>query len=315
MDSSEMQFKRGKRRQSHDSTFNFGHTDEGHDLEPPQPYRTIRQRRPARHLSKRQQPGVEEPTLSGILTPSSTAWVTSSISLPAITSISTDTSGGNIGATPTPTNTSQVSGHAPLESLPVQLILGCLGGFIILVVTLRCAYVNRQNRALAEARARRSNMSLAQRHARALAATGNTGRRSNMVPTNAPTLAARLNAYQQIAESRRYVYPYQQEPIGAAAGGDGAFSSVVSFVAPSYQHDVSPPPFMVDAGKPPAYAAAIATAVETMRGVAPPNDAPPRPVSPASPNSPPVPDHTAPLDNSARPTDTPEVRQESRESS
>ncbi|KAG0055764.1 hypothetical protein BGZ83_007489 [Gryganskiella cystojenkinii] len=192
---------------------------------------------------------------------------------------------------PTPTfGTAGNGGQAPLESLPVQLILGGLAGIIILAVTLRCVYINRHRRAVLLSRERNDNLSIAQRqaalHASAVAGTV-AGQPVHLVPTNGMTLAARLNAYQAAqSDSRRYYYPYQQEPIGAAAGGrDGdAFSSVVSFVAPSYQHDVSPPPFMVDAGKPPAYAAAIAEAVNIMRQPLELSDltTPPQPARPPS---------------------------------
>lgn len=320
MDSSEIQYRGGKRRQPHGSTFELDHIDNGQDFAPLQPHRTIR-RRPARPLFKRQEQRVEEAASLGILAPSPSAWVSSSSALPTSASGSnteppTSASSSDLGnwiatTTPLATNSLKNPGHSPLESLPVQLILGCLGGFIILVVTLRCVYVNRQSRALTEARLNRhSNLAMAERQSRILASANVAGGRTHLVPTNQSTLAARLNAYQQEADSRRYIYPYQQEPIGA---GDGPYSSVVSFVAPSYQHDVSPPPFMVDAGKPPAYAAAIATAVEAMREAASPTDVPPRPISPATPPSAPI--HTLPSENASHPTDTPEAYRERRENS
>jgi len=322
MDSSEIQYRGSKRRQPHAST--FGHTDNGQDFAPPQPHRTI-PRRPTRPLFKRQQQRVEETVNPRILAPSPPTWVASSPAWTIAnttptteTSVSAASSGlgcCTTGTTPLATNSLKTPGQSPLESLPVQLILGCLGGIIILVVTLRCVYVNRQHRALYEARERHSNLAMAERQVRILASANVAAGRSHLVPTNQMTLAARLNAYQQQADSRRYIYPYQQEPIRAAARGDAPYSSVVSFVAPSYQHDISPPPFMVDAGKPPAYAVAIATAVETMRGVAPPTDVSPRPISPATAYSPPVLAHIPPSDNTSHPTDTPEARREHREDS
>ncbi|KAI1316167.1 hypothetical protein EDD11_010405 [Mortierella claussenii] len=85
-------------------------------------------------------------------------------------------------------------------------------------------------------------------------------RGTHLVPTSEMTLAARLNMYQARAGIIVSPYPYGQEPYGAAGGGylgTGPMESVNSFVAPSYEQDVSPPPFMTMSGKPPAYEEAV----------------------------------------------------------
>jgi hypothetical protein len=84
---------------------------------------------------------------------------------------------------------------------------------------------------------------------------------THLVPTNNTTLAARLRIYQAQAQSWRDPYPYGQQPsigmTGTGVANAGPGDSVISFVAPSYEQDVSPPPFMNSVGKPPAYAEAI----------------------------------------------------------
>ncbi|KAF9950647.1 hypothetical protein BGZ72_007748 [Mortierella alpina] len=147
---------------------------------------------------------------------------------------------------PTATATPRPEGQSPLSSIAVQLVLGMLAGVCLIAVFLRCIHVNRQHSAFVEAR--RRNLRAAHAQA-ALHASARTGGGTHLVPTNEMTLAGRLNMYQAQSGGRRHHYPYQQEVHRA-----GALESASSFVAPSYEHDVSPPPFLTASGKPPAYA-------------------------------------------------------------
>jgi hypothetical protein len=150
-------------------------------------------------------------------------------------------------------------GEDPLSSVAVQSILGGLAAICIIAVVLRCIHVSRQYRAVIEARQRSLERVRVQAGGHSSPHGGAGG--TNLIPTSEMTLAARLNMYQARDGARRHYYPYQQEPYG---GRDGrAFGTVDSFIAPSYEHDVSPPPFLAVSGKPPAY-------VETRATVAPP---------------------------------------------
>ncbi|KAG0374654.1 hypothetical protein BGX24_010120 [Mortierella sp. AD032] len=185
-------------------------------------------------------------------------------------------------ATPTQTAIIKSKGEEPLSNLAVQFILGGLASIVILAVLARCIHVNRQQRTLIETR--RHNLQEAQAqlslHHSALRGTGTgthithittdaNGTRmmatttrttmvtplgTHLVPTNSTTLAARLRMYQAQSQSWRDPYPYGQQPHGGVM--DAGRESVSSFVAPSYEQDVSPPPFMNSSvtGKPPAYA-------------------------------------------------------------
>ncbi|KAG0076641.1 hypothetical protein BGZ93_007204 [Podila epicladia] len=128
---------------------------------------------------------------------------------------------------PSPSSTPQ--GQDPLSSMAVQLILGLIGFALIAVLMLRCFCLRRQHRAMR----RNPQVSLPQ-----------------AVPTNEMTLAGRLRTYQAAADANRYIYSSEPRSI--------AHASVGSFIAPSYDNDVSPPPFMASSGKPPSYAETVA---------------------------------------------------------
>ncbi|KAI8361008.1 hypothetical protein B0O80DRAFT_436487 [Mortierella sp. GBAus27b] len=154
-----------------------------------------------------------------------------------------------LSPTATPTTADNFKGQDPLSSTAVQSILGGLGAVCIIAVVLRCIHVGRQHRTLMGGDRR----NLAQRQTET--------HRGGAVPTSEMTLAGRLNVYQARSGVRRSYYPYEQEPRGAAGGerNDGRpLGSVGSFVAPTYEHDVSPPPFMAVSGKPPAYVEVLA---------------------------------------------------------
>ncbi|KAF9950757.1 hypothetical protein BGZ70_001239 [Mortierella alpina] len=157
--------------------------------------------------------------------------------------------------TATATATQKPEGQAPLSSIAVQLVLGMLAGVGLIAVFLRCFYVSRQHHAFIDARRRNLRAAHAQAalhaSARRGAANGTVGG-THLVPTNEMTLAGRLNMYQARSGSARHHYPYQQE-----VPRTGALESASSFVAPSYEHDVSPPPFLTASGKPPAYAEVV----------------------------------------------------------
>ncbi|KAG0039092.1 hypothetical protein BGZ82_009655 [Podila clonocystis] len=144
---------------------------------------------------------------------------TSSNEFPTITTITTST----------PSSPPKPQGQDPLSSVPVQLILGLLGSVLIAVLMLRCFCLHRQHRA------RRRDPQVSLEHA---------------VPTNEMTLAGRLRTYQAAADANRYIYSSEPRSV--------AHMSVGSFIAPSYDNDVSPPPFMAGSGKPPSYADTIA---------------------------------------------------------
>ncbi|KAF9982475.1 hypothetical protein BGZ65_002822 [Modicella reniformis] len=58
------------------------------------------------------------------------------------------------------------------------------------------------------------------------------------------------------ARDGRQHYPFEQELYSTVDGEHDesmVLESVDSFIAPSYQHDVSPPPFLTASGKPPTY--------------------------------------------------------------
>ncbi|KAI7825096.1 hypothetical protein BC939DRAFT_476329 [Gamsiella multidivaricata] len=156
-------------------------------------------------------------------------------------------------ATASATTTPKAEGQNPLTSIAVQLILGGLAAVCLIAVVLRCLHVNHQHHTITAARRRNLTSAQAQAavHASVLEGRGQT----HLIPTNEMTLAARLNMYRARTDVRTPYYPYQQEPHGTAGGGP--LESVNSFVAPSYEQDVSPPPFMMAAGKPPAYADAV----------------------------------------------------------
>ncbi|KAF8939380.1 hypothetical protein BGZ58_009908 [Dissophora ornata] len=195
---------------------------------------------------------------SGALIPSLSPGATTTMSFISpspLSAIASTTSTTSPSSTPSTTSTYTSGKQSPLSSLAVQLILGGLVAVCIIAIILRCHYVNRQHHAIIAARRRSSAEARAQARNRAGALVG-----THLVPTNERTLAARLNMYQAQSGARTPYYPYQQEPLGAAAGGNnsqGPLGSVNSFVAPSYEQDVSPPPFMLDSGKPPAYAEAL----------------------------------------------------------
>ncbi|KAF8975477.1 hypothetical protein BGZ46_009081 [Entomortierella lignicola] len=166
---------------------------------------------------------------------------------------------------PSPTFTQAQHREAPLSSLAVQLTLGFLAAICFICVFIRCIrFSSRQAEALAVQR--RENLDsaavLANIHAsvlrRARGRSGGDGgvvhdrtTETRLVPTNEMTLAGRLNLYQARTGIVISQYPYGQEPL-AAEGRQ--MESVNSFVAPSYDCDVSPPPFMTSSGKPPSYA-------------------------------------------------------------
>jgi hypothetical protein len=155
-----------------------------------------------------------------------------------------------LSPTATPTTTDNFKGQDPLSSTAVQSILGGLGAVCIIAAVLRCIHVSRQHRTLFGSGRR----NLAQRQAETYRSSrGGAG--GILVPTNEMTLAGRLNMYQARSGVRRHYYPYGQEPRGAAGehNDGGPLGSVGSFVAPTYEYDVSPPPFMAVSGKPPAY--------------------------------------------------------------
>ncbi|KAF9272937.1 hypothetical protein BGZ68_001969 [Mortierella alpina] len=163
-------------------------------------------------------------------------------------------------APPTATATQKPEGQSPLSSIAVQLVLGLLAGVCLIAVFLRCLHVNRQHHAFIEARHRNVRAAHAQAALHASArpgAAGGTRGGTHLVPTNEMTLAGRLNMYQAQSASRGHYYPYQQEVYRA-----GALESTSSFVAPSYEHDVSPPPFLTAAGKPPAYTEVVNIAAQ-----------------------------------------------------
>ncbi|KAF9579529.1 hypothetical protein BGW38_004177 [Lunasporangiospora selenospora] len=138
----------------------------------------------------------------------------------------------------TPTATPKAEGQNPLSSLAVQLILASLAGICFLAVFARCVHANRQHRSVVENRRRIL--------AEAAVARANLHDPMTAVPTNERTLAGRLRAYEAAAELQRYHYPYRQ-------GERSPVASTNSFVAPSYDQDVSPPPFVANSGKPPTY--------------------------------------------------------------
>lgn len=197
----------------------------------------------------------------------------------------------SLGVTPTPTQQppplqEKPKGEDPLSNLAIQLILGGLAAIVLLAVFIRCIYVNRQQRSLLDTR-RRHNLAAAQAqlsihdsaHHRftgvhTIHVTGTPGTTmvtplgTHLVPTNNTTLAARLRMYQAQAQSWRDPYPYGQQP-ALGVMGVGVTDSVSSFVAPSYEQDVSPPPFMNSVGKPPAYAEAVSETVLGAGGVPP----------------------------------------------
>lgn len=203
-----------------------------------------------------------------------------------------------LGVTPTPTQQpppqEKPKGEDPLSNLAIQLILGGLAVIVLLAVLLRCIHVNRQQRSLLDTR-RRHNLAAAQAQlsihdsahhrftgARTIHVTstpGTTGTTivtplgTHLVPTNNTTLAARLRMYQAQAQSWRDPYPYGQQPAIGMTGVE-VTDSVSSFVAPSYEQDVSPPPFMNSVGKPPAYAEIVSETVLGTGGV-PPSPPPP----------------------------------------
>ncbi|CAO3571737.1 unnamed protein product [Mortierella alpina] len=158
-------------------------------------------------------------------------------------------------APPTATATQKPEGQAPLSSIAVQLVLGMLAGVGLIAVFLRCFYVNRQHHAFVEARRRNLRAAHTQQaalHASARRGAANGTAGTHLAPTNEMTLAGRLNMYQARSNSQRHPYPYHQE-----VPGTRVLESSSSFVAPSYEHDVSPPPFLTASGKPPAYAEVV----------------------------------------------------------
>ncbi|KAF9376939.1 hypothetical protein CPB97_010512 [Podila verticillata] len=126
---------------------------------------------------------------------------------------------------------SKSQGQDPLSSAAVQVIFGLIGSLLIAVLLLRCFCLRRQHRAL-----RRQDPQVSMEHA---------------VPTSEMTLAGRLRTYQAAADANRYIYSSESRSV--------AHASVGSFIAPSYDNDVSPPPFMASSGKPPSYAETVAT--------------------------------------------------------
>ncbi|KAF9310982.1 hypothetical protein BG003_007907 [Podila horticola] len=143
---------------------------------------------------------------------------TSSYELPTFTAITTST----------PSPNSKPQGQDPLSSVPVQLILGLLGFVLIAVLMLRCFCLHRQHRTM------RRDPQVSLEHA---------------VPTNEMTLAGRLRTYQAAADANRYIYSSERSATHVSVG---------SFIAPSYDNDISPPPFMASSGKPPSYAETVA---------------------------------------------------------
>ncbi|KAF9333560.1 hypothetical protein BG006_003446 [Podila minutissima] len=131
--------------------------------------------------------------------------------------------------TSTPSPSSKPQGQDPLSSVAVQLILGLIGFVLIAALTLRCFCLRRHHRAM------RRNPQVSHAHA---------------VPTNEMTLAGRLRTYQAAADANRYIYSSEPRSI--------AHASIGSFIAPSYDNDVSPPPFMASSGKPPSYGETLA---------------------------------------------------------
>ncbi|KAG0345553.1 hypothetical protein BG005_001248 [Podila minutissima] len=148
---------------------------------------------------------------------------------PDTTPTSSDLSTITTITTSTPSPSSKPQGQDPLSSVAVQLILGLIGFILIAALTLRCFCLRRHHRAM------RRNPQVSLAHA---------------VPTNEMTLAGRLRTYQAAADANRYIY--SSEP------GSVAHASIGSFIAPSYDNDVSPPPFMASSGKPPSYAETVA---------------------------------------------------------
>lgn len=126
---------------------------------------------------------------------------------------------------------SKTQGQDPLSSAAVQIILGLIGSVLIAVLLLRCFCLRRQHRAMSN-----RDPQVSVEHA---------------VPTSEMTLAGRLRTYQAAADANRYIYSSEPRSV--------AHASVGSFIAPSYDNDVSPPPFMVSSGKPPSYAETVAT--------------------------------------------------------
>ncbi|KAF9918449.1 hypothetical protein FBU30_000181 [Linnemannia zychae] len=170
--------------------------------------------------------------------------------------------------TTTATPVNKPKGGDPLSNIVVQLILAGLAGILILAVVIRCFHVNRQQRSLLDAQ-RRQNRTTAQaqlsiHHSAYYSHTSHphgtqtmvTPLGTHLIPTNQTTLAARLRMYQAQSESWRDPFPYGQQPTLGRLN-TSAMESTNSIVAPSYEHDVSPPPFMNSVGKPPAYAEII----------------------------------------------------------
>ncbi|KAF9080467.1 hypothetical protein BGX23_002123 [Mortierella sp. AD031] len=168
--------------------------------------------------------------------------------------------------TGTCTATVKPKGEEPLSNIAIQSILGGLAAVVMIAVIARCLHVNKQQRSLIETRRHNLASAHAQLALHNSALRGVPGGMSggatttmvtpigtHLVPTNETTLAARLRMYQAQAQSWRDPYPYGQQPVGDVM----AVESVSSFVAPSYEQDVSPPPFMNSVGKPPAYAEAV----------------------------------------------------------
>ncbi|KAF9153331.1 hypothetical protein BGX21_005042 [Mortierella sp. AD011] len=195
-------------------------------------------------LVRRQATEIYNSTLT-ISTPTSYTY------FPSTTEITTPSS------SPTPTDTTDTQtqrGQAPISSPVVQLILGVLASLFFICLLIRCFRVGHQYRVSSVAARQQRNLgdatAMAALHASALR---RETRGTRLVPTNEMTLAGRLNLYQARTGVTISPYPYGQEPLGAAEESGLPLDSVNPFVAPAYGCDVSPPPFMTNAGKPPSY--------------------------------------------------------------
>ncbi|KAF9349320.1 hypothetical protein BGX26_012365 [Mortierella sp. AD094] len=237
-------------------------------------FKSPRKRGSSFALVKRQASETYTPTYTPTFTTSTPTFYTY---LPLTTEIATPSSSSS---SPAPTNTQTQQNQAPLSSLAVQLILGILAAICFICVFIRCVRVGRKHDAAVAAQ-RQRNLSdataMAALHASVLRGGRGETTRAHLVPTNEMTLAGRLNLYQARAGVTVSTYPYGQEPLGAAAGGENGIpldSSVNSFVAPSYECDVSPPPFMTNAGKPPSYFEVVNPPVRAPTPSNPPSDPP-----------------------------------------
>ncbi|KAF9431055.1 hypothetical protein BGZ76_000594 [Entomortierella beljakovae] len=166
----------------------------------------------------------------------------------------------------TPTATEKSPRQDPLSSMPVQFILGGLGALCLICLFIRCFRISRQYDASVEPSRRRHDLESAATqsviHASAARGIGrgvsqNEVTGSNLVPTSELTLAARLALYQARSGVTISRYPYGQQSLHSTNVTRDQFDSMSLFVAPSYDWDVSPPPFMTTSGKPPTYAEII----------------------------------------------------------